>query len=35
VRYRLGAGRRLADDVELLFLEQVAQACPEQVVIVD
>ena len=32
---RLGAVRRLADDVHALLLEQVAQAGPEEVVVVD
>ena len=31
----LGAARRLADDLDSLLLEQVAEACPEQVVVVD
>ena len=35
MRDRLGAGRGLADDLELLLLEQVPQPRPEQVVIVD
>jgi hypothetical protein len=35
VHYRLGAGRGLADDLELLLLEQVPQPRPEEVVIVD
>jgi len=34
VRHRLGAGSRLTDDVEPLFLEQVAETRAEQVVIV-
>ena len=33
--HRLGAGRRLADDLHALLLEQVAQACAEQIVVVD
>jgi hypothetical protein len=32
---RLGAARRLPDDVDSLLLEEVTQSVPEEVVIVD
>jgi hypothetical protein len=33
--HRLGAARRLADDLDSLLLEQVPEPGPEQIVVVD